>query len=114
MVETQRDFGNSVIRSSAIPHAMSRSPFRVMPISVNSLICLRVLGWVVAMSGVIAGIVMLAIAPEHQSPVKFVYLSISWMLIISSIAGGVLLNVVAGIGSAVLDIWLLQQNSQEA
>lgn len=110
MVEPQENSGNSSIRSSAMTNAMRRSPYGIMPISVNALICLRVLGWIVAISGVIAGIVMLATAPETQNPVKLIHLSVSWMVLISSLAAGVFLNVVAGIGSAVLDIWMARED----
>jgi hypothetical protein len=92
------------------PQVGKPSPFSITPISVRTLICLRVLGWAVALSGAITGIIMLANAPEVQSPVKLFYLLISLMLIIGSIAAGVVLNVMAGIGSVVLDLWMAQQN----
>lgn len=97
------------------------------PISTEALGFLRVVGSTVAILGIIAGILILVNTPEgpNDTAIKYrsdelpvqihrttrlIYLSLGWGQIIGSIVIGVLLNVVAGIGNAVLDIWKAPQS----
>lgn len=84
------------------------------PISRAALTFVRIAGWAIAVISVIAGIVVLVNTPESTyiagaSGVRVIYLAMGWSQIIGGIITGVLLNVVAGIGNAVLDIWNAKQ-----
>lgn len=109
MDERQENTGTPFTRVPTDADGEIRLPYGVAPISTGALISLRVAGWAVAFIGVLGGAVTLALAPEGVSEVdarfRGIYLSVGWALLIGGIAGGILLNVVVGIGSAVLDMW---------
>jgi hypothetical protein len=96
------------------------------PISRDALGFLRIVGVGVAILGIIAGGIILFNAPKGPSDialqyssgdlnvqlsraVRLLHLSLGWGQIVGSIVTGVVLNVIAGIGDAVLDIWKRQQ-----
>ena len=88
-------------------------PTRPAPISIEALGFLRFVGWAVAIISVIAGIVVLVNTPESgytrdATGLRTIYLAIGWSQIIGGIITGVFLNIVAGIGRAVLDLWRAQ------
>ena len=90
------------------------------PISVGALGFLRVIGWAIAILGVISGIIVLVNAPKAplysnqfeaqiMQMARLAYLSVGLGQIIGSIVTGTLFNVIASIGNTVLDIWKAQQ-----
>jgi hypothetical protein len=109
MSKPQGDAASYLGEASTVATGEMRLPYGVSPISAGALICLRIAGWVVAIFGVLAGAITLAHTPEGftvaDARFRGIYLAIGWALLIGGIAGGILLNVVAGIGSAVLDMW---------
>ncbi len=100
--------------------------FQNSPISTGATGFLQGAGWIVAIIGIIAGIIILFNAPtgpgeitlkyrsdelpvQIQQTIRTAYLFIGVATIISSIVAGTLLAMIASIGNAVLDIWSMQQ-----
>ncbi len=100
--------------------------FRNSPISTAATSFLQGAGWIVAIIGIIAGIIILFTAPtgpdettlkyssdklpvQIQQTIRTAYLFIGLATVISSIVAGTLLAMIASIGNAVLDIWSRQQ-----
>lgn len=93
-------------------------PINTEPVSSDALGFLRIAGWAIAVISVIGGVVLLVNTPESRYyttdviGLRAMYLAIGCSQIVGGLVTGVLLNVVAGIGNAVLDIWKAQQQEQ--
>jgi len=109
MAEPQDGVVTPVGQTVAAASGEARLPYGVAPTSNVPLTCLRLAGWLVAISGVLGGAVTLAHTPEGLDSVdtrfRGIYLAVGWGLMVGGVAGGILLNVVAGVGSAVFDMW---------
>ena len=96
-----------------------------VPIDTAMTTFLRLAGIALALFGIMEGIMILSNAPatpastvplygdplptQIQSATRTVYLVLGWAQIIGGVTGGVLLYTVAGIGEAVRDLWVAQQ-----